>query len=88
MIKDQVLAAVHKYDGWLAKAGIPVEKIDLTITSPGRQAALAHLRQMFAEMGGWTEDKAGKADRWIGFVQGVLWLAGFGSIEEFKDDNR
>ena len=88
MTKDQVLAAIRKYDGWLAEAGIQVEKVDLAIRAPSRQQALSHLRQMFVEMGERIAGSAGKADRWIGFVQGVLWLAGFGSIEEFKGDNR
>jgi hypothetical protein len=35
-----------------------------------------------------TEGKLDKANRWLGFVQGCLWLYDFYSIEEMKDHNR
>jgi hypothetical protein len=88
MTRDQIIAAVRKYDGWLAAANITVAKIDLTIAKPTREQALGHLRWMFVEIGDSVAGVPGKADRWVGFVQGVLWANGFGSIEEFKGDNR
>lgn len=86
MTKDQVLAAVRKYDGWLKD--FVAERIDLTIRAPTKEQAMGHLRWMFAELSDGLAGVPGKSDRWIGFVQGALWLAGYGSIEEFKDDNR
>jgi len=88
MTRDQVLAAIRKYDGWLGEAGVPVRKVGMTTRGPSAPAAMAHLRWMFSEMENWIEESQGKADRWIGFVQGALWLAGFGTIDEFKNDNR
>lgn len=86
MTKDQVLAAAKKYDGWLKD--FAVQAVDTAIKGPTREQAMEHLRWMFAEMGEHVAGVPGKADRWVGFVQGVLWLAGFASIDEFKDDNR
>jgi len=34
------------------------------------------------------EDRREKAMRWLGFVQGALWVAGLSTIEEMKDLNR
>lgn len=30
----------------------------------------------------------GKANRWLGFVQGVLWSTGRRTVTQMKDDNR
>jgi hypothetical protein len=34
------------------------------------------------------EGRKEKANRWLGFVQGVLWTKGFYTIEEMKEHNR
>lgn len=86
MTKDQVLAAVKKYDTWLKDHA--AEAVDNALKGPTREQAMRHLRWMFGEMAGRLAGVEGKSDRWIGFVQGVLWFAGFASIDEFKDDNR
>ena len=88
MTKDQVLAAVKKYDGWLDALNVRSKEVDTSIRMPTREQALGHLRWMFGEMATRIAGATGKSDRWIGFVQGVLWFAGFASIDEFKDDNR
>lgn len=35
-----------------------------------------------------AEGNVEKAMRWLGFVQGVLWVIGIRSIDDMKDDNR
>jgi hypothetical protein len=35
-----------------------------------------------------SEDKIEKAMRWLGFVQGVLWVCGVYTLEQLKADNR
>ncbi len=35
-----------------------------------------------------TEDPEEKANRWLGFVQGVLWAKEIYTIEEMKEHNR
>lgn len=34
------------------------------------------------------EQRFDKANRWLGFVQGALWMGGFCSIDEMKEWNR
>jgi hypothetical protein len=34
------------------------------------------------------EDSIGKANRWLGFVQGVMWMTGFYSVDEMREHNR
>lgn len=54
-----------------------------------RRAALAHLRTMFPKMVQFvSEDKIEKAMRWLGFVQGVLWVCGVYTLDQLKADNR
>jgi len=56
---------------------------------PSSDVALSHAAWMceqarsFAKMG-----KFDKANRWIGFIQGVLWMAGRATIDEMREDNR
>lgn len=33
-------------------------------------------------------DVSGKANRWLGFIQGVLWADEYRSIDEMREDNR
>lgn len=33
------------------------------------------------------ENKIGKAMRWLGFIQGVLWVIGFKTIDQMREDN-
>jgi len=35
-----------------------------------------------------SEDKIEKTMRWLGFVQGVLWVYGVYTLEQLKADNR
>jgi hypothetical protein len=56
---------------------------------PSSDVALSHAAWMceqartFAETG-----KLDKANRWIGFIQGTLWMAGRATIDEMREDNR
>jgi hypothetical protein len=35
-----------------------------------------------------TAGQVGKAERWLCFIQGILWMTGLCSIDEMRDDNR
>lgn len=45
-----------------------------------------HLFSMLSRMR--TFEKAGKFNRWLGYIQGVLVATGNGTVEQFKDMNR
>ncbi|MDD3086427.1 MAG: hypothetical protein PHH45_00535 [Patescibacteria group bacterium] len=89
MTGDQIVAATDRYDRELEKEEIPVAEHPHDIICMMRRAALAHLRTMFPKMVQFvSEDKIEKAMRWLGFVQGVLWVCGVYTLEQLKADNR
>lgn len=48
---------------------------------------LAHLLWMTTEARTFPDDKIGKMNRWLGFVQGSLWAMGYVTIEQMKNLN-
>lgn len=44
---------------------------------------MCHMAEHYLE-----EGEIEKANRWLGFIQGVLWCEGFFSIDEMRDHNR
>lgn len=53
----------------------------------GHSGALNHALWMCHEAGSWPADKLEKKQRWLGFIQGVLWVTGVQTIETSKRDN-
>lgn len=54
-----------------------------------RMRALAHCHQMLDTMDSFVdEDRMGKAYRWLGFVQGVLWALGVYRLEDLMNHSR
>ena len=54
-----------------------------------RSRALAHLAQMLPKMEAFVaEGRREKAFRWLGFVQGALWVLRLYTLEELKDHSR
>jgi hypothetical protein len=99
MTSEQVMEAVKKYKIRVAREVGPVEwplGVSLKETESGKYTyptirlnALAHVSAMLTKMEGFVESgKMEKAFRWLGFVQGVLWVCGVYSIDDMKDDNR
>lgn len=52
---------------------------------PSREAALAHIAWMCTQI---PELHQSKANRWIGFIQGVLWMTGQRTIDELREESR
>lgn len=49
---------------------------------------IRHLKWMVGEASGFArEGRLDKAQRWLGFVQGALWMVGLSTIEESKRAN-
>lgn len=89
MTHEQVLAAVEKYEALVRKQASEPKRFFLSGLLPSKQDCLAHVLYMIPELRKHlSSDKAEKAMRWLGFIQGVLWVTGLVSIEEMKDDNR
>lgn len=86
MTKDQVLAAAKKYAERLY--AYPPKRWTTSL-KPSAHEAGCHIHWMCLEVRTLVADgRLDKANRWMGFIQGSLWTAGLGSIDEFKNDNR
>lgn len=87
MKRDKILALIEKYDRELSMLN-PVEVMEHPPAS--RQEALGHIRTMVPAMKQLVatgEDDA-KLNRWLGFVQGILFSCGARTINDMRDDNR
>ena len=81
---QQIIDVAKKYDNLLIEMGVVEANRDNENTE-----SLAHLRWMLNEIPKHLEmGKLDKANRWLGFIQGVFWVKKFSSIHELKDDNR
>lgn len=88
-MSDNVEELLAKYDQRLVELQVDVREVD------GRPAtflaALQHLRWMIrqvrlrARRDGWSERKV---NRWLGFIQGTLFVAGLTDIPSLRDDSR
>jgi hypothetical protein len=87
--RDQHIDTLRAYQDKFAKWSI--ERCDPHFdTPPGMGRAIKHANWMIQEMlqrmeAG--EDKPGQADRWLGFVQGILWCHGMFTIDDMKGHN-
>jgi hypothetical protein len=73
------------FDRW--SRHFPAERIDTDELFPAgdRDKAMRHAMWMCEVSLGFIRDgQAGKADRWLGFVQGVLWACGHYTIDEMR----
>jgi len=62
---------------------------------PSPRAAFAHVHYMLEKMESeflnpetFNEKTWDKANRWLGFLQGVFWMQGTYTLEQMKDQNR
>jgi hypothetical protein len=90
MTTDKVRRVVEAYQQQLAAQGVVPVRYVTSGVLPSPTVALGHLSWMLGEIQGMLETGADaeKIHRWLGFVQGVLWLAGQKTIDQMRDDNR
>ena len=62
-------------------------QIDRAISEKGYGVALSHALWMCEETLAMPPEKLEKKMRWLGFVQGVLWMTGMQTVETAKNDN-
>ncbi len=87
MVADKILAAATKYEAHLHC--YPAVRASTSVIEPNEGAALGHIHWMCQEIPTIVaEGHLAKAERWLCFVQGVLWMNGWGTIDGFREDNR
>jgi len=86
--KHMIITAVSKYDTTLTAMGFEVERCDLDKSEPDHASILRHLRWCCGQVVEFAEaGRFDKCHRWLGFIQGSLWVCGLGSISSFREDN-
>ena len=102
MTSERVLAVLYFYEKVLnhlvpiATATVPriskSERVNFLSASPLdvlRWRVILHLYRMIFEMRTFIrEGRMEKVFRWLGFMQGALWVIGVFSIDEMRDHNR
>jgi hypothetical protein len=86
MSPDKLRSVLVAHDIVLAgMGGDAVEFNDATTPSQ----MLQHARWMCQRACSFVDDgRLEKANRWLGFIQGVLWVCGVATIDEMRDLNR
>lgn len=84
MTYDHVIAVLHKYERVLAD-GVPEFKHNDNVINSCRRC---HCHLMIQKMLTWEPDQLPRMFRWLGFLQGVLWMHGVYTIDEMREHNR
>jgi len=92
MTSEKLIQVFTMYQGELAVAGVqPVQLVEYESTGVemGGEVSLGHLAWMCGEAiclvtAGRTE----KAFRWLGFMQGVMWMQGIYTLDDLKNHSR
>jgi len=91
MTRDDVLRVFRDYQKLLEKWAPERCPSDFGSNTPGMGCQLKHARWMIDTMVARMEAddvSEGKANRWLGFVQCLLWTSGICSLEELRSHNR
>jgi hypothetical protein len=84
MTNEQIVNVTKKYSDFLTNMGV-IESIRQNDVPD----SLNHVKWMLEQIPMFIEEnKIDKANRWLGFVQGVFWVRNFYNIGEMRDDNR
>lgn len=89
MSPEQMRSVVELYRRRFELQGIQPCEFASHVMVRSPEAALGHARWMLDRIDLLVErGETGKANRWLGFVQGCLWMQGFYSIDSLKAHNR
>jgi len=89
MTSEQIIQVVEDYAKKFSERGIRAAKATTTLR-PSTREQERHAHWMCLEIPELLKTDNGfeKANRWLGFVQGVLWATGIYSIDAMRDHNR
>lgn len=91
----KMLEVIDRYRQYFKSSGISCfpffhkERLSEATTPHPHRRGLEHCHSMLGEMEKFVrEGRLEKAFRWLGFIQGCLWMAGHMTINELRDHNR
>lgn len=86
MTDEQISDAITRYEEDLSSFGVPLRHTSKG--APSETQAGRHVLWMCGEMRAFLADgRREKANRWLGFVQGVLWKLGRYTIDDMRGHN-
>ncbi len=89
MTPDKHRQVIAKYRRFFEESGIEPVEVPHDDFVTDEDTSLAHCHGMLDQMEAFIEEgRMDKVNRWLGFIQGVLWRSGYYSLEELKDTNR
>lgn len=81
MVASKIIAIAKQYDDYLSTT-TEVKAIDDGGTTR------SHARWMCGRVGVYALLDIQKANRWLGFIQGYLWVAGDFTVDEMRHHNK
>jgi hypothetical protein len=98
MTPEQIVAVLEKYEIRINTGALSIapRRFEASRKAPPRSdatsifhaEALFHALWMCEQTKTFAHTNPDKANRWLGFIQGVLWAEGIYSIDEMREDNR
>jgi hypothetical protein len=89
MNKQMYLAALEKYEKILDWHGAQPMSAPHELFIEDQMAQLDHILTMLPKMRVFLDnDDYGKLNRWLGFIQGVLWAQGLATLGGLRRDNK
>jgi hypothetical protein len=90
MTAQQIVLLFNLYDYSLSQhPDVAAQQANLKVQPPCQRVAWDHALWMCREATTFVvEGRLDKAERWLGFVQGALWILGVFSIDEMREHVR
>ena len=87
MTDEQIGDIITKYEEYLSPQGVPL-RLNSNGAVPDERQAARHVLWMCGEVRKFLKTgRREKADRWLGFIQGVLWKLGLYTIDDMRGHN-
>jgi hypothetical protein len=87
MTPEQVVAVIEQYEAELGKLVVSA-RLPSASSGPQDAEALGHVLWMCEQTKIFAATDMEKACRWLGFIQGTLWMTGLRTIDEMREENR
>jgi len=86
---EHIYKVVSKYEIQLKARSHTAEKADTSDPNLSLKAKLNHTLWMCQEVRTFVEgNELEKANRWLGFLQGILWVNNIYTVDQMREDNR
>ena len=89
MTADKVREVLVIYKKKFEEMGIPKDKCPHGSFTTPNNSSLVHCDEMLNEMAVFIQEgRMEKTFRWLGFIQGCLWISGVYTLKELQNHNR